>query len=69
MEMYTLVYFVVSTLSELLSGLGDIYIVSDISLNSQNRVTYGDIVSNQFHVPARIIHHLAVSVVDSSGSV
>ncbi|EGI69213.1 hypothetical protein G5I_01978 [Acromyrmex echinatior] len=34
-----------------------------------NRVTYGDIVSNQFHVPARIIHHLAVSVVDSSGSV
>ena len=25
MEMYTLVYFVVSTLSELLSGLGDIY--------------------------------------------
>ncbi|KYN34936.1 hypothetical protein ALC56_10904 [Trachymyrmex septentrionalis] len=38
-------------------------------LNSLNRVTYGDIVSNQFHVPARIIHHLAVSVVDSSGSV
>jgi len=46
---HELVY--ISTLPKLLSGLGD------ISLSSWNRVTYDGIVSNQFHVPARIIHH------------